>query len=355
MSHIRSAALRGFRAAVAELGGDADEVARHAGLAPEALDRDDLVVDEQAVATVFALAADRTRCPDLGLRIAARQDITMLGSLAVAIQHSATMRDALECTTRYLFVHSRSLTVAFEPAAPGSRKASALAYGPASGARQATDMGLGFVHRTLLYLAGGPYGLSGVELPYRPDADPAAHEAFYGAPVRVVEGDDLARLRVPRRLLDHELSGVNDNLRQLALAFLAEQAPDVARAEAAVTPRVRAVVRESLGTGRVETRTVADLLALHPRTLQRRLEAEGTTLGVIVDDVRRDTVERLLATTELPVAQIGRMVGFAEQSALSRAGQRWWGMSPRRRRRTSASPWQESKTSSDTVSRDDHQ
>jgi len=332
MGHIRSACLRGLRATVAELGGDAERLARSAEVPVEALDRDDLLITERGAATILELAAHTLDCPDLGLRIAARQDITMLGSLAVAIQHSPTLGDALECTTRYLFVHSRSLTLTVAPDPAGDRGVSALLYGPATAAGpvQGTDSGLAFLHRTILYLAGGPYGLRSVDLPYRPAAPAGVHEAFFGAPVRVRRDVPAAVLRMPRNLMDHPIGTVNENMRQLALAFLAEQAPTVA---ADLAPRVRAAVQESLGTRPVEVGAVAALLAVHPRTLQRRLEAEGTTFGAVVDDVRRHTARRLLTTTDLPVGQVAHLVGFAEQSALSRAARRWWDSSPREVRR----------------------
>jgi AraC-like DNA-binding protein len=152
--------------------------------------------------------------------------------------------------------------------------------------------------------------------------------------VRVNRDLPAAVLRVPRRLSEVAMDEANENLRGLALAFLAEQAPSVV---STLTPRVRAVVQEALGTGSIETAVIAALLAMHPRTLQRRLEAEGTTFGAVVDDVRRQTAHRLLSTTDLPIGQVANMVGFAEQSALSRAARRWWDGSPRQVRRTGRS------------------
>ena len=335
MGYIRSACLRGFRSTVAELGGDAERLARSAELPVEALDSDDVLITERSVAVVLELAARGLSCPDLGLRIATRQDLTLLGSLAVAIQHSPTLGDAMECTSRYLFVHSRSLSLTQGPDPDGVPGVAALLYGPASpsGPVQGTDCGVGFVHRTITYLAGGSYGLRSVDLPYRPAAPLHVHEAFFGAPVRVNPDVPAAVLRVPRRLSEHRLGAVNDNLRQLALAFLAEQAPTTV---AAITPRVRSAVGESLGTRPVETHSVAALLSMHPRTLQRRLEAEGTTFGAVVDDVRRQTARRLLTTSDLPIGQIANMLGFAEQSALSRAARRWWSTSPRQYRQDAA-------------------
>ncbi len=59
MSVIRSAGLRGFPDEVASLGGDAQDLARPAGLDPAALDTDDLLVpDPDGVRGVAGLRLD---------------------------------------------------------------------------------------------------------------------------------------------------------------------------------------------------------------------------------------------------------------------------------------------------------
>ncbi|MCM6778123.1 AraC family transcriptional regulator [Nocardia sp. CDC159] len=324
MSVIRSAGLRGFRAAVAELGGNADEFAALAGLPAAALDADDLLVSDQAVATVLEIAADRLGCPDLGLRIGARQDLGMLGPLALAIRTSPTLADALECTSRYLFVHARSLSLTLEPDPDGDPRLIALHYGvPPPPPVQGTDLGLAFLHRAIQRLVDGPYALRSVDLPYRPPAPAEVYEEFFGAPVRFERPGAL--LRVPRTLAAHTLAGGDETLRRLAMAFLAEQSAD---AGASIVPRVSAAVRQLLGTTAPEIAAVARLLALHPRTLQRRLAAAGTSFAGILDEVRRSEARRYLTSTDLPMSQVASLIGLSEQSTFTRCCRRWWGVTP---------------------------
>ncbi|MET7767125.1 AraC family transcriptional regulator [Nocardia sp. NPDC005366] len=326
MSVIRSAGLRGFRATVAELGGDAEEFALAVGLPIAALDADDLLVPDEAVAAAMELAAARLHRPDLGLRIAYRQDLDMLGPLALAIRNSPTLADVLECTSRYLFVHARSLSLTLESDPYGDRGVIGLRYGVRPGRAtpiQGTDVGLGFVHRAIARLAGDRYGLRSVELPYRPAAPLAAYEEFFGAPVRV--NRPSAMLRVPSRLATQPLSGGDKNLHRLAMAFLAEQTDD---AGVSLVPHVRATLRQLLGTTPPEIGVVAALLAMHPRTVQRRLAAEDTTFAAILDDVRRHEARRYLVTTDMPMSQIASLIGLSEQATFTRCARRWWGATP---------------------------
>ncbi|WP_433680542.1 AraC family transcriptional regulator [Nocardia sp. CA-119907] len=334
MSVIRSAGLRGFRATVAELGGNAEEFATTVGLPIAALDTDDLLVPDQAVAAALELAAQRLDCPDLGLRISRRQDLDMLGPLALAIRNSPTLADVLECCSRYLFLHARSLNLTLEPDPYGDRGVIALRYGIRHGLPtpvQGTDLGLAFVHRTFQRLVDERYGLRSVELPHRPAAPIRLYEEFFGAPVRVERS--AAALRIPRRLAALSLSGGDENLHRLAMAFLAEQSGG---ADAAIAPKVRAAVQQLLGTSPPEITAVARLLTIHPRSLQRRLAAEGSSFATIVDTVRRDEARRYLTTTDMPMSQVASLIGLSEQATFTRCCRRWWGTTPTGVRREAA-------------------
>ncbi|MFX0574279.1 AraC family transcriptional regulator [Nocardia nepalensis] len=326
MSVIRSAGLRGFRATVAELGGNAEGFATAVGLPIAALDADDLLVPDQAVAAALELAAQRLDCPDLGLRISHRQDLDMLGPLALAIRNSPTLADVLECCSRYLFLHARSLNLTLAPDPYGDRGVIALRYGVQPGLPtpvQGTDLGLAFVHRTFQRLVDERYGLRSVELPYRPAAPIRVYEEFFGAPVRVER--PAAALRIPSSLASRSLSGGDENLHRLAMAFLAEQSGG---ADASIVPKVRAAARQLLGTTPPEITAVARLLTIHPRTLQRRLAAEGTSFATILDTVRRDEARRYLTTTDMPMSQVASLIGLSEQATFTRCCRRWWDTTP---------------------------
>lgn len=331
MSLIRSAGLQNFRATVEGLGGDADLFARQAGLCADALDTDDLMVEDTAMAAVLEIGAASLRCRDLGLRVGAGQNLSMLGPLAVAIQHSHSVADALECTSRYMFVHARGIHLSVVDDPKNARGVKALRYAFADRPRplpQAMDMSMHFIHRALRFLVGGSYGLRSVHLPYQASAPVSCYEEAFGVPV--LFGQSSALLRIPASLLRQPLGSVDATLRELALSFLAAQKTDPGPVFAS---RVRNVVAQSLGTASTELTDVARVLAVHPRTAQRRLAAEGTAFGDIVDGVRRARAKQYLTTTDMPLDQVSRLLGFSDQAVLSRCARRWWDLSPTQVRR----------------------
>lgn len=340
MPVIRSAGIRGFRDVVEELGGDPVAVARRADMDVAALDADDVLVDDVALARVLEVAAAELGCPDLGLRVAARQDVSLLGPLALAIQNAPTIGEAMEATSRYLFVHAPGMRIWLQPDPDGVRGVEALRYDvtPAgiSPPRQGTDLSLGSLHRAIRSLAGGSYGLRTVDLPHQPLAPRAVYEEFFGAQVRF--GRPSALLRLPSSLGDLPLTVHDETVRQMALDFLARQTP---AGDVLVAARTQGALQQLLGTSPAGIAAVGRLLDLHPRTLQRRLADEGTTFAAVLDDVRRTAARQYLVGTDLPLTQVAGLLGFSEQAVLTRACRRWWGVTPRElRRRGTGAPGQ---------------
>lgn len=329
---VRAAGLRGLPGLIDEIGGSGTALLSRFGVDARALDTDDAVLDTRDAARILETAAAELGCPDLGLRLAARQDIAVLGPLAIAIQNSDTLGEALDCATRFLFVHSPALTVT-AVADPSHRPGVAgLRYGSTEMdplPPQVADSGLGLLHRIIVLLGGGRYGLRSVHLPHPPFAPVARYTEFFGADVRFGQRD--AVLRVPQSLTGARVAGGNRVLRDVALDYMRHHFP--APAETAAD-RVRRLITQSLGSAPVGIAAIARMLRMHPRTLQRRLAAEGTTYDAILDDVRRQAAFRLVSDTDLPFAQVTAMVGLTEQSALTRAVRRWYGLSPRELRRT---------------------
>lgn len=70
---------------------------------------------------------------------------------------------------------------------------------------------------------------------------------------------------------------------------------------------------------------VAAQLGLQERTLRRRLAAENSSYGAIVDDVRRKLAIEYLQTTRMSVDDVAWKVGFSDSANLRRAIRRWTG------------------------------
>lgn len=92
--------------------------------------------------------------------------------------------------------------------------------------------------------------------------------------------------------------------------------------------RVRAALLEALPSGLASMDTIARKLMVSKRTLQRRIEAEGTTYQQLLDTTRTDLATHYLESTTLSVAEISFLLGFSEPNSFYRAFRVWTGTTP---------------------------
>ena len=92
---------------------------------------------------------------------------------------------------------------------------------------------------------------------------------------------------------------------------------------------LRSSLRELLPKGRLAASRVASALGMSERSLHRRLREVGQSYRGMVDNFRRKEAERLLLDGRVDMAEIAHRLGFADQSAFSRAFRRWARMAPR--------------------------
>lgn len=112
--------------------------------------------------------------------------------------------------------------------------------------------------------------------------------------------------------------------------FLERQVSARARAFASAGPaaeQARRALAESLPEGGLSVAELARRLRTSPRTLQRRLDRESTSVAKLLDELRRSRAETYLEMG-LPISEVSYLIGFAEPSVFFRAFKRWTGETP---------------------------
>jgi len=329
---IRASILRGLPALVSQLGGSGEEFLAAYGVDAESSTEGDAFISLRLVERILDDAAKHLGAFDFGLRMAGQQDLQVLGPLAIAMENSRTVGDALECANRFLFVLSPAFSHAVVPDPLGSPGLVGLRFASSTAKEfpQGVDYGVGVVHRTVSLLnGGGSYGLRSVQLPHPPLAPEHVYREHFGA--EVAFDCPEAVLRVPRHIMDVPISGGNVVLHDIAIDFLESH---FSHQSVPIAELVAVILDGQLGPDRPDLAKVARLLGLHERSLQRLLAGEGVRFKDLVDGVRRQQALDLITTTDLSFSQIAMQVGMREQSSLTRAVNRWFGVSPSELRKT---------------------
>jgi len=100
-----------------------------------------------------------------------------------------------------------------------------------------------------------------------------------------------------------------------------------------ISRQVRDLIRHAIGHGCCNLGQVARRLAISPRTLQRRLAAQGITFKDLLIELRMELARHLLEGTNMPMGQLAQRVGYTEASAFTRAFRQHTGKTPKRWRK----------------------
>jgi AraC-like DNA-binding protein len=322
---VRANAWVGFRELVNELGGDADEILAAAHVDAAALSNPDRYMPLRAYIDTLEIAADRLGRRDFGLRMGLRQNLSFLGVLAVAIGNSATAREGIEVCARYLHVHNPSLTMTLTPVVRTSRDFIDVHLELQRPVKrdQYSERTLASIHTSLKQLVGESYRPYDVWFPHAPMSAMAIYRQVFG--IAPVFNRPRMGISMERAMLDKWRSGGSPQLRQIAETFLRQISPPRSKS---FTIRVANVARGLLRGGESTPEQTAAALGIHPRTLQRRLQAEDTSFEKIKDEMRKELAESLLAQSNVSLSHIASLLGYADSSAFSRSCRRWFGEPP---------------------------
>ena len=324
MSLIRGTALQGFCELAEQLGTDGPTLLRSAHLDPEAVGSHDSFLEYRAVIAALEAAARTTGAGDFGRRLALWQGLDILGPLGVAARTAPTVGAALASIERYMAVYSPAIAISLAPTEDveyGFFEWRIVAERPPAH-RQAAELALGVIYQVFRLLSGPDFRPAGVELRHEPLTDPEYYRTYFGSPVEF--STSRYGFRIPVGVLAQELSADS-----AVHAVVEEYLNTVAVPHATSTVEsVRRLVRSMLPTGGLDLELVCAQLAIHPRTLQRQLAKEHTSFATLVDEVRREEAERYLRETTMPLGQLAGVLGLSEQSALTRACRRWFGLPP---------------------------
>jgi len=311
-------------------GCDADAVLRAADIDPAALDDPDLRIEDAAGRHAWETAIALTGESDLGLAVAGAQPAGSFDMLEYAFRASPTLRRAFEQLARFRRVVRDDLEVTIEEDGSRVDVIFTLREGGPLLRQQANYFLFGW-----LRIAREATG--------RSDLAPLETRVPYSAPARL---DRIEwAFRGPMRFDCAEGALVFD--REAMALCLTRSDPDLVRVlgrhlsrreprpveETSFTAAVRSRLAEDLASGTVTASRVAAELGLGVRTLDRRLNAEGTSFRAVLDDVRREAAERYLKDRRVSLGEAAFLLGYSEASALHRSFRRWTGQTPHEFRR----------------------
>lgn len=271
--------------------------------------------------TLTALSGDAM----LGFRVAPPHPICWLGVFGHLLMSSKNLKIASENVVRYLPLMTPTVRATIDQQDNRTRVGLTLVPGKFAVPQQRYDFTWNMLLSTLRFVSVQP-DLRPILVEYTfPEPESvAAYEEKFGCPVRfnaahnaITFDDDDLMAPIPTsnhlaaeglfRMLDERLQQVS---------------------HVGFSLKVRNLLISMIDKGGALRETVAAQLLISERTLQRRLETEGTDFSTLVDDVRRELAEQFLGDDRLSLKEMSYRLGFSDPRAFHRACIRWFGKPP---------------------------
>lgn len=150
------------------------------------------------------------------------------------------------------------------------------------------------------------------------------YERVFDVPIEFDSPYD--EVRFPARLLELALPDANEALCTFFDRYTRDKL-DRLPGDQSVVGRVRSLLRKLLPEGQVKVEHLAERMHMSPRTLQRRLGEEGTSLHAELDEVRRQQALYFLQAG-VAISELSWLLGYSDSSAFHRAFKRWTSTSP---------------------------
>lgn len=304
------------------LGIDSDSLLRQHGIQPSALHDPLLPSSLQVHGQIMLAAMEASHMEHLPLVVGERSQLDNVGPVKALVLNAPTAREALDNLLHYarLWYQGLQFRLEFDQGyAVLSFNTEALFDG-----REAllSAFQAGAV-RNLRLILGQDWKPALVRLAQRRPSELAPYTALFRAPVLF----DQARHEVlfPETDLDRRLERSDPQLQTFLkrqLDALKTQQPQQ------FSDQVLGLIQGLLLQGSCSNERLAAQLGLERHALYRRLKQEGVSYEDLLEKSRRQLAQRMLADTDMPIAEIALVLGYAAQGNFTRAFARWFGVSP---------------------------
>jgi AraC-like DNA-binding protein len=303
---------------------DGDRVLAAAQLDWATLLADDRRLPQDTVTRLVTSAIAATGKPWLGLDLAASLPVTAHGALGIAAVTARDVAGLLAVLARYSSLRNAAFSWELRVTPQGTvLQATELADWGDARSFVLDMMVAGLLHLVTAAIGQLPPGVR-VDMPIAAPRWAVQYGRYL--PVEICFGQPALAFHLDRDTCGLPCLGADRHAHVLACsecdAALAEQG------ERSIAQRVAALLAAAPAGRYPQLVDVAAAVSLTPRTLMRRLRAEGATFQQLLDTARQARTLWLLQHTRCSVEDIAAQLGYADTSNFSRTVRRWFGETP---------------------------
>lgn len=330
-AYVRAAMLGGFEELVGAAGGDATRLAAEVGIPARALRDPDMVISWTAVGALMERAAEELRKPSLGLEWlrATPEPLLSFGAIALIARFTPTIGEWCAHSRAYWHWHTNaSHAELFEPEGSDELTLRVSFAERVKLSRHQVEYILGGVSVLLRMLTpAAAEGLVTVRFQHKQPEATDLHAAIFPCPVEF----GAAHNEIVYRRALHEQAIVLDPkaVESWLTHYVEARTWTIPDYDGSTRANVEIAIPSLIGTPFCTQPSIAALLSIGPKTLQRQLTRENSRFIDLLDKIRERMARQFLAESEIPVASIAGLLGYTNTRPFTAAMHRWSGASPR--------------------------
>lgn len=321
--YVRIGPLINVPAQLEKLGADSRSVLDTAGVGAEQLRSSDLIVPFLMGDRLLFECSRRTSCNHFGLLLGQQFGLHHIGVAGFLAQAAPDLATALQSLVEFLVLTDEGGSLTLTVQSDYAFLEYVVHQPGLLAVEQLSDMTMAASFVALRSLCGSRWRPHEVWLSRPKPCDEAPYRNFF--PGRVVYNSPQNAIVFHSKWLNHPLATANPELFRYLGGIAKAAMKDIPENE---LERLRNLLRLQLGSRNYSLDSVAASLGVHPRTLNRKLQAMGTTFRFERDRVRRDTALQLLRSTRIPVAEVAHILGYKDCSTFDHAFKRWCDVTP---------------------------
>lgn len=296
------------------------------GIPPSIVTRDRPSAPFRDVARFFEHAAGLTGNDILGLQRGQKRDFRKAGLISYVGLSSPTIFDAITNMARYMHVFSDALDLDLAHLRHTGKLGWRYVVPHTVNRRQFAEFGASGLVRDLRQAANREFSPRLVTFRHARRTNLQAFSAYFGCEVRFAQPENVMLfepedLDLPLLTADNDLLGVLRDHCELVLRDKARNVPPLVVA-------VERAIADRLTSGQARQSDIAASLGMSSRTLSRRLADEGTSFAEALDNLRTSLAKSYLKDSDLTLAEIAYLLGYAQAGGFNEAFRRWTGTTP---------------------------
>lgn len=320
----RAATLTGYADLAQAHGLDPLRLASEAGVPVAALSDPDLKIPVSAVAWMLEAAAQRSGLQDFAIRLAETRRLSNMGAVGLIAREQSNLRKSLEVMAQFQWMQSEAVSVYIEETPEiGVVRVDVITTGQRT-TRQAVELAVGALCRNVRALMGERWRPEAVCFTHAAPPDLVAHRRLFG--LTPLFDQDFDGVVFTRADFDAPITSADPAMARQIERYVDQIA---GRQVKSARDEVGELIVLLLPTGVCNADRVARHLGVNRRTVHRRLAAEGTSFSELMDQVRMQLAQSLMANASRTLAAIAEHLGFSSASTFSHWFQRTHDCSPR--------------------------